>query len=119
MKNLLLTLTLLLVINIANATDRIVQELGLGGAYTTINSAISASNDGDRILVYPKSGGYYLENVNDNNKDLHLISAVEGQRFEIFGSVTLHGSILLEAHVIGAITAGANGNGYGAKINAL
>ena len=51
---------------------------GQGGAFPTINAAITAASAGDRILIYPKSGGSpYTENI-VINKNLQLLCALEG-----------------------------------------
>jgi parallel beta-helix repeat protein len=51
-----------------SGTIHYVNETGSGGAYTTIQDAINASNDGDTIFVY---NGTYYENV-DVNKIINL-----------------------------------------------
>ena len=97
MKKQLLTLIAAITLFTAHATDRLVHELGLDGAYTTISAAIAASSAGDRFLVYPKAlVAAYVENVNETSKSLQIISAVEGKKFHITGNVTFQTSPLFQ-----------------------
>lgn len=82
-----LTLALLTVITLpCSAIDRIVDVTGTGGAFTTITAALTAAQDGDRILVIPHAGNF-VENL-VLTKSLQVMSAVEGQRFNLQGSIT-------------------------------
>lgn len=77
---------------LAFATDRIVADGGQGGAFSTITQAITASVANDRILVYPKSGGSpYTENI-VINKNIQILSAVEGKYFGVNGAVNIDGA---------------------------
>lgn len=40
----------------ASAVDRLVTEGGSGGGFSSINAAMTAAVDGDRIIVHPKAG---------------------------------------------------------------
>jgi hypothetical protein len=71
----------------ASAIDRVVDITGTGGTFTTINAALAAAADGDRILVIPHAG-FFVENL-VLDKSLQLMSAVEGQRFNLQGNITL------------------------------
>jgi hypothetical protein len=71
----------------ASAIDRVVDITGTGGAFTTINAALAVAVDGDRILVIPHAG-FFVENL-VLDKSLQLMSAVEGQRFNLQGNITL------------------------------
>ncbi|MCX6896998.1 MAG: hypothetical protein NTZ16_16240 [Verrucomicrobia bacterium] len=113
MKTQLLTLAATLAFFTSSATDRLVHELGLAGAYSTISSAIAASSAGDRILVYPKTGGAsYVENPSLSLSNLQLLNAIEGERYKVQGSISVgtNGSVV-GAEVNGAISdAGASGS---------
>ena len=51
----------------ANAADLYVRATGAGGAYTTVSAAITAANNGDRIIIQPKiDGSAYIENLTIN-----------------------------------------------------
>lgn len=56
-KTITFLLALIALTNNSYAIDRIVQENGGVGTFSTISAAILASNDGDRIIIYPKVGG--------------------------------------------------------------
>jgi hypothetical protein len=88
-RKLLLSLALLLLFNSSFAIDRIVQENGPGGTFSTISAAITASVNGDRIIVHPKIGGNpYVENITID-KSLEIVSATDGVRYRIQGNVTV------------------------------
>jgi hypothetical protein len=71
------------------ATDRIVAEGGQGGAFATITDAVTAAVSGDRIVIYPKpNGAMYSENITVTNKNIQLLSAVEGAYWKLNGSIT-------------------------------
>lgn len=95
MKNMKLLIALLAIIAaapFARATDRIVADGGQGGAFPTINAALTAASAGDRILIYPKSGGSpYTENI-VINKNIQLLCAVEGKYFGVNGAVNVDGA---------------------------
>lgn len=73
----------------SKAVDRIVADGGSGGAFATISDALSAASAGDRILVYPKSGGVaYAEMVNITFP-VQILCATEAQRFSLVGDITV------------------------------
>ncbi len=102
-KSFCLVLALYFFTNISYATDRIVQETGVGGAYTTINAALTAAVAGDRILIVPKSGGdSYDENITVNKQNLKMLSTIQGTRFILRGNFTNFSNLLLSnAEIIG------------------
>lgn len=74
--SLALITSMLIIVNISlnftpgvSATTRFVNETGSGGAFTSIQDAINASDDGDTVFVY---NGTYYENV-IVNKTINLI----------------------------------------------
>lgn len=88
-KSFFLILVILGLFSGIKAADLVVAEGGMGGAYPSISEAITASADGDRIIINPKSGGSaYAENL-AINKDLQLLCNVEGGQFTIQGNVSI------------------------------
>ena len=88
-KMLIFFLTLLFSSQSIFANDFIVRDNGAGGAYATISAAITAAADGDRIIIRPKvSGTPYIENVTIN-KSLTLLTEIQGDKYEILGSITI------------------------------
>jgi hypothetical protein len=74
---------------LASAADLYVRDLGAGGAYATISAAISASSDGDRIIIRPKAGGIpYLENLTVN-KSLSFVCETNFVKYLIQGSISI------------------------------
>ena len=111
------------------ATDRIVADGGQGGAFSTITDALNASAAGDRILIYPKSGGSpYTENI-VITKNIQLLCAVEGKYFGVNGGVNVDGASMPVNGVVtisgmnlqnGNISAISYGNSGGkTKVNIL
>lgn len=86
-KSILSIFTILLSISFSSAADLIVDITGVGGAYSTISSAVAASSPGDRLMIYP--------NVTPFSEDftiphsLTLASAVEGERWRMTGTITV------------------------------
>lgn len=94
LKVLILFLTAFAMAFQSSATDRIVADGGQGGAFSTINAAINAAAAGDRILIYPKSGGSpYTENI-IINKNLQLLCAEEGKYYGVNGAVNIDGATM-------------------------
>lgn len=89
-KNLLLSvLTGLLFSANSYAADLCVNEAGSGGCYSSITAALAAANDGDRILIQPKTGNApYVENLNIN-KSVQLLSNQEGVKWSLTGNITI------------------------------
>jgi hypothetical protein len=71
------------------AADLCVNEAGSGGCYSTITAALTAANDGDRILIQPKTGNApYVENLTIN-KSVQLLSNQEGVMWSLAGNITV------------------------------
>lgn len=69
------------------AADLYVRDLGAGGAYATISEAITAANDGDRIIIRPKTSNVpYLENLTIN-KSLTFVSETNFSKYYVQGSI--------------------------------
>lgn len=86
---LLLSLALVCLFNLSYAVDRIVQENGPVGTFSTISAAITASVNGDRIIVHPKIGDSpYVENITVD-KSLEIVTATDGVRYRIQGNITI------------------------------
>lgn len=105
------------------ATDFIVQESGPVGTYSSISSAITASSDGDRILIHPKIGGNaWVENLTIN-KSLEFASAQNEVHYKVEGSITLQAQTNRKVTLIGAqLTTGSltgSGTGYKTTVNVL
>ncbi len=81
----------------ADAADLIVDVTGVGGAYSTLSSAIAASSAGDRLMIYPNVTPF-SENITIPHS-LQLLSAVEGERWSMTGSITVASSIGAGAEV--------------------
>ncbi len=91
-KRLFQTFTLLIALgaaNLVNAADLLVRENGLGGAYSTIQAALDASVDGDRVIVFNKAGDVpYVENITIS-KNITLMGLDKDNKAIINGSITL------------------------------
>lgn len=71
------------------AADLYVRDLGAGGAYSTISAAITAANNGDRIIIKPKIGNVpYLENLTIN-KSLTFVSETNFSKYNVQGNITI------------------------------
>lgn len=71
------------------AADLYVRDLGAGGAYATISAAIDAANDGDRIIIKPKTSSVpYLENLSIN-KSLTFVSETNFSKYYIQGNINI------------------------------
>lgn len=91
MKTKYLLCALLCIISLGKikATDLYVRDLGAGGAYSTISEAITAANDGDRIIIRPKTGNVpYLENLTIN-KSLTLASEINFSKYYVQGTISI------------------------------
>ncbi len=79
----------LLANNSAHAVDRIVQELGPTGTFSSITGAVNAASDGDRIIIFIRAGGLpWQENVTVG-KSLVFLPAIDGIRFLVIGDWTI------------------------------
>jgi len=102
--------------NLTSAADLYVRENGANGAYSTITAAITASVNGDRIIIKPKTGGAaYVENLTIN-KSLTFVSETNFTKYTLQGSiavtplagriVTIHNLIAGNVTVSAATTGG-------------
>lgn len=83
------------------ATDLIVQEAGPVGTYASINAAVAASTDGDRIIINNKTGGFPWNEDVLINKTLTFLSAVDNDRFIVEGEYTIQHAPGREVTIIG------------------
>lgn len=84
-----LSIVLLCMFHFSFALDRVVQENGPAGTFSTISTAIAASADGDRIIVHPKIGDNpYVEDL-VINKSLEIVSATDGVRYKLQGNIEI------------------------------
>lgn len=85
----ILFLLFLLPLSSLHAADLLVQESGPLGTYATINAAVTAAADGDRIIIANRPGGQpWVENFT-LSKSLTLLSSVNGTRFIVQGNITV------------------------------
>ncbi len=76
--------------SMANAADLYVRATGTGGAYTTVSAAITAANNGDRIIIQPKTdGSAYIENLTIN-KSLTFVSETNYNKYFIRGTININ-----------------------------
>ena len=122
MKTIKILITLLFVTK-TFAIDRIVQENGPVGTFPTITTAITAADNGDRIIIYPKIGdNAYVETITID-KTLELASAQDGVRYKIQGDISLIALNNRTISIIGAqLTAGnitGAGTGWRTNVNIM
>lgn len=85
----------------AIAVDRIVEEFGVPPAYPSIASAITAANDGDRIIIKNRAGGVpWIETINVT-KSLEFLSFENNGFFNVQGNWTLTGATGRVVRIIG------------------
>jgi hypothetical protein len=71
------------------AADLVVEEFGVAPAYSTIQSAITAANAGDRILIKNRTAGIpWLENLTINNS-VELLSYENDSTFVMQGNILI------------------------------
>lgn len=76
--------------SMANAADLYVRATGSGGAYTTVSAAITAANNGDRIIIQPKTdGSAYVENLTIS-KSLTFVSENNYNKYFIKGTININ-----------------------------
>lgn len=76
--------------SIASAADLYVRATGAGGAYTTVSAAITAANNGDRIIIQPKTdGSAYIETLTIN-KSLTFVSESNYNKYFIRGTININ-----------------------------
>ena len=101
---------------IVNAADLTVQEFGAGGNYSSINAAMTAAVNGDRIIVIPKAGNApWVEDLNVK-KSLTFISDNENGKIKLTGHIYVHPNSALNVTFIGLdisgfLRASQQGNG--------
>jgi len=106
MKNRITILLAVLLSMQAFAADLIVRDGGAGGAFATITEAINAAVDGDRIIIRPKVGDTpYIEDV-VIDKSLTLLSEINGDNYEISGSVTISVDLNRTVNIFNAFVTG-------------
>lgn len=75
--------------SMASAADLYVRDLGAGGSYSTISAAITAANDGDRIIIRPKAGSLpFIENLTID-KSLSFVSEINFSKYIVQGTITV------------------------------
>ncbi len=107
----------------SQAIDLVVQESGPAGTYGTISSAISAANNGDRIIIHPKVGGNaFAENLTIN-KTLELVSVQDTTKFKVQGTIDVHASngriVTISGLDLVAGNIQGNGTGWKTTVNIL
>lgn len=125
-KNLLLNALSIALASQLSAADLCVNESGSGGCYSSITAALSAANDGDRVLIQPKTGNApYVENL-IINKSVQLLSNQEGVKWSLTGNITISPavgrtiSIMHMNNTSGNITASGNSpTGTRCKVNIM
>lgn len=89
MKRIYLFSLLLSVALLSKATDLVVEEFGITPSYSSIASAVTAANDGDRIIIRNKSGNIpWIEDINVN-KSLEFLSFQNDTFFIVQGNYTI------------------------------
>lgn len=79
---------LLLTVQSLYAADLVVEEFGVSPTYGSIQSAINAASNGDRILIRNRAGGIpWLENLGIN-KSIELLSYENDSTFVMQGDIT-------------------------------
>src|SRR3989338_8434102 len=75
--------------NLIFATDRVVQQGGPVGTYASISAAITASVDGDVIIINNRTDGLPWLEVLSINKSLTFVSAVDNVQWWMEGTVNI------------------------------
>lgn len=71
------------------ATDRIVEEFGTAPTYPSINAALAAAEDGDRIIIKNRAGDIpWIENITVN-KSLEFLNYADNGFFVVQGDWTI------------------------------
>lgn len=84
-----------------NAADRIVQQNGPAGTYSSIGLAVAAAVDGDRIVINNKPGGVpWIEDVTIN-KSIVFVSALDTIKFLVQGNYTVMPAANRDISIIG------------------
>jgi len=85
----------------ASAADLIVQESGPVGTYASIGAAVSASADGDRIIINNTISGFPWTEDIVINKSLTFLSAADNQRFFVQGNYSIQHAPGREVTIVG------------------
>jgi hypothetical protein len=101
MKKALLFAITTLIAGFSFAADLVVQEAGPVGTYPSINAAVAASADGDRIIINNKLGGFPWNEDVLINKSLTFLSAVDNAKFFVQGEYTVQHAPGREVNIIG------------------
>lgn len=118
MKHLFTLFAALLVAGQLSAVDRIVEEFGQPPAFSSINAAVSAALDGDRIIIKNRAGNIpWIENITIN-KSLQFLSFANDDFFIVQGTYTIEFIQGLEVDIVGMRnTNGSIGQGSAASGN--
>ncbi|MCW5898141.1 MAG: hypothetical protein KIT10_02640 [Flavobacteriales bacterium] len=107
------------------AVDRIVEEFGVPPAFPSIASAITAANDGDRIIIKNRAGGVpWIETINVA-KSLEFLSFDNNGFFNVQGNWTLTAATGRVIRIIGmyntsgSITSSGTGTVGSASVSIL
>ncbi|MEX1131823.1 MAG: hypothetical protein WEC15_01235 [Flavobacteriales bacterium] len=85
----LITLALVFCALQASAVDRIVEEFGVAPAFPNIASAVTAAEDGDRIIIKNRAGDIpWIETISVN-KSLEFLSFQDNGFFTVQGNWTI------------------------------
>ncbi len=97
----------------ASGTDLVVQDSGPVGTYASIGAAVTASVDGDRIIINNKVSALpWIEDITIN-KSLTFLSAVDNQQFLVLGTYTVEHAPGREVNIIGMDNSGGTVNASG------
>lgn len=98
---LILIFLALSILTLAHATDLVVQDNGPTGTYSSIQAAVTAAVDGDRIIINNKLSGLpWVEDITID-KSLTFLCAVDNQRFLVQGDYTIAPAPGREVSIIG------------------
>jgi cytoskeletal protein CcmA (bactofilin family) len=101
MKQVISILCLLVFSFSVKAADLIVEEFGTAPTYGSINAAISAAVDGDRIIIKNRAGDIpWIENFTVS-KSLTFLSYTNNTQFIVQGSITLNLATNREINFVG------------------
>ncbi len=88
-RNLLVLLTIIFSVNHLFATDRVVQQGGPVGTYSSISTAISAAVDGDNIVINNRTDLLPWVESLAINKSLTFVSAVDNVQWWMEGTINV------------------------------
>jgi hypothetical protein len=125
MKNATLIIALLFALR-TFAVDRIVEEFGIAPAFSSINAAVAAAQNGDRIIIKNRAGNIpWIENVTVD-KSLEFLSFANNDFFIVQGNYTIQRIAGLQVSIVGMRNTSGNilsGSGVNtsktAKVNIL